>query len=132
MNAILHAEVGHRRTLSVWLDIYVLAEQGIDVLNAFHECLILENLFLTGITQALKEHHRIMLHIVVELRIKIAEQVAGLIVPYPPHVVGNLVQALQFLGKCCPNGQHFPNGSVCVICFNFHNLTNVIFELLIS
>ena len=122
MDTILHTEVGHRGTLCVGLDIHVLAEQGIDVMNTFHERFILDNLFLTGKTQTLEEHHRIMLYIMVEFRIKITEQVTSLKVPHPPHIVGNLVQALQFLGKCGLNGQHLPCGSICVICFNLHTI----------
>jgi hypothetical protein len=49
-----------------------------------------------------------MFHIVIQLRVKVTEQVTNLEIPYPPHVVGNLVQTLQFLRKSGLDGQNPP------------------------
>ena len=120
MDTILHTEVSNRRTLCVRFDVHVLAEQCIDILNTLHECFILNDLFLTSKAKTLEKHHRIVLHVVIEFRIEITEQVTSFKVPYPPHVMGNLIQALQFLGKCRLYGQHLPSGGISVICFNLH------------
>ena len=41
MDTVLHAEVGHRRTIGVGLHIHILAEQSIDILDALHKQLVL-------------------------------------------------------------------------------------------
>ena len=78
---------------------HILAELGIYVLDTLHQSLILDNLFFARITQTLKKHHRIVLHVMIKSGIKVAEQVTGLKVPYPPQVVRNLIQALQLFRK---------------------------------
>ena len=121
VDAILHAEVGNRRTLRVGLHINIVTEQLVDVFDTLHQRLVLQDFFLAGKRQTLKQHHGVVLHVVIEFRIKVAEQIASLVVPYPPHVVGNLVQTLQLLGKVRLDNQFLPLGSIRVISFNFHN-----------
>ena len=99
MNAILHAEISNRRTSIVRSNVHIGTELSTYILDELHECLIFKYFFLALILQALQEHHRIVLHLMIEFWIKVAEQIASLKVPYPPHVMGNLVQALQLLRK---------------------------------
>ena len=54
-----------------------------------------------------------------EFRVEVAIQVACLVVPHPPHVVGNFIQAFQLLGKTRFYRQFPPLGNVCVISFDF-------------
>ena len=101
------------------------------MIDTLHQRLILHNLFFASKAQALQEHHGVVLHVVIDFRIEITEQVAGLKVPYPPHVVRNLVQTLQLLGKTRLDGEFLPLGGVGVISFNFHNLFIVVLFFII-
>ena len=119
---ILHTEVGNRRALGIGLHAHVLLERGVDVLDALHQVLVVQDFFLTGKSQTFQQHNGVMLHVVIDFRIEVAEQVASLKVPHPPEVVSNLVQTLQLLRKARLHGQHFPLRSICIICFNLHTL----------
>ena len=125
VDTILHAEVSHRGTLVVGLHIHVGTELGVHVLHALHQRLVLQDLLLAVKGQTLQQHHGIMFHIMVNLRVKVTEQVACLEVPYPPHIVGNLVQTLQLLGKTRLHNQILPLRSICIVSFNFHNLSKM-------
>ena len=69
-----------------------------------------------------------MTHVVIDLYIEFAEQVTGLVVPYPPHIVGNLVQTFQFFGQCCLYGQHLPLRLIGVVYFYLHHLFYLVIE----
>ena len=94
VHTIFHAEIGYRRALGIGLHVHIFTEQVVHILNALHQCLILHNLFFAGKAQAFQQHDRIVLHLMIKLRVEVTEQVACLVVPYPPHVMGNLVQTL--------------------------------------
>ena len=129
VDTILHTEICHWWTLWIGLYIHILTEQVIDSLDTLHQRLILQNFLFTCKAQTLQEHHRIVLHFMIKLRVEITEQVTCLEVPYPPHVVGNLVQTLLLLRKTWFHSQFLPLRCIYIICFNFHNFSNVIFEL---
>ena len=122
MDTILHAEISYRRTGFVGLNIHIFTEECINTLDALHQSLVLEDFLFTGKAQTLKKHYGIVLGIMIKLRVKVTEQVACLIVPHPPHVVGNLIQTFQLLRKGRLYSQFLPLRSICVICFDFHNL----------
>ena len=120
MDAILHTEIGYRRTLRIGLYIHIVTEKLIDRTNALHQCLVLQDRFLAVETQTFQKHYGVVLYLMIKLRVEVAEQVTGLVVPNPPHVVGNLVQAFQLLGKTRLHGQLLPLWSIYIICFNLH------------
>ena len=126
VNTVLHAEVSHGRTGAVGLYRYILTEGVVNLVDALHQGLIFQNLLLAVKRQAFQKHHGIVLHIVVNLGIQIAEQVTGLKVPHPPHIVSDFIQALQLSGKARLHGQGLPLRSVCVISFNLHNFAYII------
>ena len=47
------------------------------------------------VVHAAEEEHRVLLHVVPELWIHIAEDMAYFVVPRPPHVVCDLIQRLE-------------------------------------
>ena len=55
--------------------------------------------------------------------IEFTEQIARLVIPHPPHVMGNLIQTFQFFRQCSLYSQSPPLGSIGIVCFNLHNLT---------
>ena len=73
VDTILHTEVCHRRTFGVRLHVHILAEQSINFLDALHQRLVFQNLFLAFKTKTLKQHHGVMLHIVIQLRVEVME-----------------------------------------------------------
>ena len=99
MHAILHAEIGDGRTAAIGFHIHIFAEKGVNVLDAFHQRLVVHNLLFALITQTLKQLNWIMTDVMIQFGIEIPEQITSFIVPYPPHVVGNLVQTSQLFGK---------------------------------
>ncbi len=99
VNTILHAEVSYRRALSVRLHIHVLAEHLIDVLNLSHCLLVLNNSLLAVVAQTLQEQYRVSIALLVQISIEALEQVTTFIIPCPPHIVSDLIQALQLLRK---------------------------------
>ena len=99
VHAVLHREVGHGGTLLVGSHVHIGAEQLVDLMDALHQGLVLQNGVLAVEAQALQQHHGVVFHVVIQLRVKVAKQVAGFIVPHPPQVVGNLVETLQLLGE---------------------------------
>ncbi len=121
VDTVLHAEVCHRRTLGIGLHVHILTELGINVLDALHQSLVFQDLLLALKGQTLEQHYGIVLYVVVNLRVEVTEQVTCLKVPNPPHVVGNLIQTLQLLGKTRLHSQNLPLWSICIISFNFHN-----------
>ena len=131
VDTILHTEVSHRGALAIGLHVHILTEHVVNALDALHQRLILQDFLLTLIAQTLKKHHGVVLHIMVKLRVKVTEQVTSLEVPHPPHIVGNLIQTLQFLRKGGLDGQNLPRGSICVISFNFHILSIYDFFLIV-
>ena len=128
VHTVLHTEVGNRGALCIGLHVHIFTELPIDILDALHQSLILYDSLLALKAETLQQHHGIMSHFVIDFNIELTEQVACLVVPHPPHIVGNLVQTLQFLRKGSFDGQNLPRGIVCVICFNFHNVSNNYFE----
>ena len=121
MDAVLHAEISHRWTRLVRLHLHVGTELGIEILDALHQRLVLQDFLLAGVSQTFQEHHRIVAHVMIDFDIEFAEQVTSFRVPHPPHVVGNLVQTLQFFWQCSLHSQHLPLWGICIICFNLHN-----------
>ena len=120
VETVFHAEIGHRRALGVRLHIHILAELRIDILDALHECFVFQDFLLAGIGEALKQHDGIVSDLMIDIDVQFTEQVACLVVPYPPEVVGNLVQALQFFRQGSLDGQYSPLGSISIVCFNLH------------
>ncbi len=99
VQTILHAEVSYRWTLGIRLHVHVFTEHLIDFLHPCHGVLLLDNGLFAVIAQVLQEQNRIGIALFVQVRVKALEQTAALVIPGPPHVVSNLVQALQFLRK---------------------------------
>ena len=70
------------------------------IINLLHLChclLILYNSFLAVIAQTLQKQYRVGIHLFVKFWIEALEQVTTLIVPCPPHIVSDFIQALQLL-----------------------------------
>ena len=84
VHAVLHREVGHGGTLLVGLDVHVVTEELIDALDALHEGLVVDDGFLAWEAESLKEHHRVVLDVMIEFGVEVAEEVAGFVVPHPP------------------------------------------------
>ena len=122
VDSILHAEVGNRSTFLVGLNVHVGAEHLVNVLNALHDGLVLNDSFLALVAQTLKEQHGVASYLFVEFCVQTLPHVAGFIVPCPPHVVSNLVKTLQLFGKCRLDTNLLPLRSVRIIGFNFHIL----------
>ena len=120
VHAVLHREIGHRGALLVGLHVHIGAEELIDGLDALHQGLVLHDGLLARKAQSLEQQHGVVLHVVIHLWVEVAEEVAGLIIPHPPEVVGNLVEALQLLRKARFHGQLLPLRSVRIVCFDFH------------
>ena len=127
MDAVLHTEVGHRRTFRVGLHIHILAELRIHILDALHQGLVFQDLLLALEGQVLQKHHGVVSHLVIEVDVDVAEHVARLMVPYPPHVMGDLVQTLQFFRQSSLDGQDLPLRFIYVVCFNLHNYSWLVF-----
>ena len=108
MDTILHAEISHRRTFVIGLYVHILTEHVVNVFDALHQSFVLHNFLFASICQTFQQHHRIMIHFMIDFRVKVAEQVARLKIPYPPHVVCNLVQTLQFFRQRRLNCQNSP------------------------
>ena len=132
VDTILHAEVSYRWALSIRLHIHILAEHLIDVLNLSHCLLILNNSFLAVVAQTLQEQYWVSIALLVQIRIKTLEQVTTLVVPCPPHIVSDLVQALQLLRKARLNCSLLPLRSISIVCFNFHCVSIYIKLFIIS
>jgi hypothetical protein len=65
----------------------------------------------------------------IDFYVEVTEQVASLMVPYPPHVVGYLIQTLQFLWQGSLYGQHSPLRNIGIACFDLHHLFVFVFYL---
>ena len=122
MDAVLHAEVGYGGTFLVWLHVHVVAELRVNVVNALHQFLVLDNLGLAAEAQTFQQHDGIVLCIVIEFRVEVTEEVAYFVVPHPPHIVGELVELTEFGGNVSFDNHWIPVGLVSVACFNFHNI----------
>ncbi len=127
VETILHAEVSHGRTAAVGLHVHVLAEIGIDLLHLLHDGLVLDDGLLAVVAEAVEQQHGVVTHLLVELLVETLEKVAGLIIPSPPHVVGQLVKALQLLREARLDVEVLPLRGIRVISFDFHvNLLSVV------
>ena len=97
VEAKLHAEVGHGRARLVDFLVHVLAKLLIDVVDLAHQLLVLDDRFLAVVVEALQEQNGVVAHLLVEFLVEALEEVAGLIVPCPPKVVCQFVEAVQLL-----------------------------------
>ncbi len=97
VDTILHTEVSYRRTLGVRFYIHIITEHLIYLLYLGHCLLILDNSFLAVIAQTLQKQYRVGIHLLVKFWIEALEQVTTLIVPCPPHIVSDFIQAFQLL-----------------------------------
>ena len=120
VKTILHAEVSHRRTAAVGLHVHVLAELGIDILHLLHDGLVLDDGLLAVVAKAVEQQHGVVAYLLVELLVEALEKVASLIVPSPPHVMGQLVKALQLLREARLDVDGLPLRGISVISFDFH------------
>ena len=94
---VLHAEVCNRRTLAVGLYVYIFAEFVINGIHLIQEQLVLGQFLQLVIAQTLEHHDRIVAHTCPHLGVNLLEQGLGVLVPYPPDVVSQLVKFLQCL-----------------------------------
>jgi hypothetical protein len=62
-----------------------------------HQLLVLDDRFLAVVVEALQEQNGVVAHLLVEFLVEALEEVAGLIVPCPPKVVCQFVEAVQLL-----------------------------------
>ena len=61
-----------------------------------------------------------MLHIVINFGVDVTEQVAGFVVPHPPHVACEFLEFAKFSGHIALDDNGLPAGLVCIACFNLH------------
>ena len=94
MDTELHREVCHRRTVLIRLHVHVRAEVIINLLYVLHDSLVLHDFLLTLVRETVKKHYRVVRNLFVEILIKATPHFTCIIVPYPPHIVSKLIEAL--------------------------------------
>ncbi len=118
---ILHAQISHRRTSLVRLHVHIFTELLVKLVHALHHACILCQFLKFLVVHPLKEQHRVLLHLLPKVRVKVLIQVSRLIVPRPPHVVRNLIQWLKSLWNVTSHANLTPVRSISIACLNFHN-----------
>ena len=125
VETILHAEVGHRRTLVVGLLVHVLAEGSIDLVHLGDELGILRHFLQTAVANLAQQFYGVLINLLPELLVEAAEEFTALGVPSPPEVVSDLVQFLQCLGDMALDGNRLPRRHVRITNFNVHWFVNI-------
>ena len=118
---ILHAQVSHRWTSLVRLNIHIFTEFLIKLIHALHNVRVLSQFLKFLVVHSLQEQHRVLLHLLPKVRIKILIKVSRIIVPRPPHVVCNFIQRLKSFWNVTSHANLPPVGIISIACLNFHN-----------
>ena len=115
---VLHAEVGDGGAYCVCRLVYVGLEVGIDFVQLRHEVLVCdEGCHLLGGEQA-SERDRIAFGRLPEFGRDTAEEILCLGGPYPPEVVGDLVESTQLSGQLGISIDVRPDGIVGALCYD--------------
>ena len=121
VQTVLHAQVGHAGTCSIGLHVHVGAEVGIYIIHLRDDGLVLGQFLHFLKAQILKKQYGVATTFLEEFLIEVAEQTACVVVPCPPHVVGQFSKLAQLGGHIASYGNGLPAGLVHVACLNLHN-----------
>ena len=122
VQTVLHAEISHGGTAGIRFHIHIGTEFGIYLLHIFHYLLVGLKLLLAVIAQSFEELYGIVAHFLIKFFIQTSPEVSCLIVPSPPHVVCELIKALELLRQLRSHCKLLPLRSVCIVSFDFHFL----------
>ena len=125
VETVLHAEVGHRRTLVVGLFVHVLAEGGVHFVHLGDEFGVLRHFLQTAVADFVQQLNGVLIYLLPEFLVQAAEEFTALGVPSPPEVVSDLVQFLQCLGDMALDGNRLPRRHVRITNFNVHWFVNI-------
>ena len=98
VQAVFHTEIGHRGASRIRLLSHVALEEFVDVLHVLHNLLVVHDLFFAAVVQALQQEHGVVVDFLVEGFVEAAPEFTGFVVPHPPKVVSQFVEALQLFG----------------------------------
>ena len=120
VEAVLHAEVGDGGAAAVGLDVEVLAEGGVDGVEAGHEALVLGELDEAVVAEAVEQLDGVLADFAEEVLVDAAEEVEAFAVPCPPEVARHFLELLERGGDVGLDGDDSPVGVVGVVYFDFH------------
>ena len=79
--------------------VHIGAEIGISLVELCHELGIFAEFDHTLVTDDVEQYDRVGLCAVPRIVVDVAEDIFGIRIPYPPEVVGNLLQFVQVFGE---------------------------------
>ena len=121
---ILHRVVSDRRLLGVWLHVHICAKILVNAVKFLHEISIIAELLILVVAEGVEQHYRVRLCFVPSFLVDVAEEVLGIGVPYPPEVICQFFEFLQFFRKVGMYVNVFPSCLINIANFDSHCLLN--------
>ena len=119
---ILHRVVSDRRLLSVRLHIHICAELLVNTVEFLHELSIIAELLILVVAEGVEQHYRVRLSFVPSFLVDVAEEILGIGIPYPPKVVCQFFEFLQFFREVGMYVNVFPSCLINIANFDSHCL----------